>query len=235
MKVTALERLLTLLELLLRVLLLCIVAEDCLVDHGVVNLLLPPVILGAARLQGTPLLILANEVASLPFFADLKRIVLEQMRLPPEILPIVRINTLRLIVLVVEGAPLSFEIEHEKLLVARHLVNERRLDICVRMRKRTELLVLAASRRLSAELGLVLLNMVQAFDFVVDVLAVQIGAVFERAKVNAIIVHCGAATLVQLPVVVRTIFRVVRLSRLAFDHFESFQVQVLPALLVCLE
>lgn len=146
-----------------------------------------------------------------------------------------RVNTLSFVVFIVEGTPLSLEVEHEKLLVPRHFMYQGCLNVGVRVRERAELLVLAAGSRLRAEFSLVLLNMVETFDLVVHVLAIQVRAVLERAKVNAIVVHGRTATLVQLSVVVGTVLWVVRLASLALNNFKSFQIQVLSALLVGLK
>ena len=64
-----------------------------------------------------------------PAFTNLKRIVEEQMRLASEVLPVVCVATLGFIVLSAEGAPLSLEEEHVEVLVAGHLVDQRRLDV----------------------------------------------------------------------------------------------------------
>lgn len=95
------------------------------------NLFFPAVVPAAVTLQTAPVLVLANEIARLPLFAHLKRVVLEQMRLPSEVLPVMRIDTLRLIVFGVVGTPLSLEVKHIEFLVARHLVNQGRLNVLV--------------------------------------------------------------------------------------------------------
>ncbi len=51
------------------------------------------------------------------------------MRLASEVLPVVCVATLGFIVLSAEGAPLSLEEEHVEVLVAGHLVDQRRLDV----------------------------------------------------------------------------------------------------------
>jgi hypothetical protein len=233
--VAALQGLLALLELLLGVLLLCIVAENCLVDHRVVDLFLPAVVLGARSLEGTAFLVFPDKIARLPFFADFEWVVGKEMRLAPEVLPVVRVYTLGFVVFVVERAPLGLEVEHKKLLVPRHLVNEGRLDVLVGMCEGAELFVLAAGDRLGAKLSLVFLNVVESLHFVVDVLAVDVGAVLEGTEVHAIVVHCGAATLIELSVVVRAILWVVRLWVLTLDHFESLQIQMLYPVLIGLK
>ena len=235
MVVAALQRLLALLELLLGVLLFCIVAENCLVDHRVVDLLLPAVVLGARSLERTAFLVFPNKIARLPFFADFEWVVREEMRLAPEVLPVVRVNTLGFVVFVVERTPLGLEVEHEKFLVSWHLVNEGGLDVLVGVCEGAELLVLAAGGRLGAKLSLVFLNVVEPLHFVVDVLAVDVGAALEGTEVNTIVVQCGAAALIELPVVVRAILWVVRLRVLALDHFEPLQIQMLYPVLICLK
>lgn len=129
MVVAALQILGTLLQLLVGILLLGLITKDRLVDHGVENLLLPAVILAAKRLQRTSLLVLADKMTCTPAFTNLKRIVEEQMRLASEVLPVVCVATLGFIVLSAEGAPLSLEEEHVEVLVAGHLVDQRRLYV----------------------------------------------------------------------------------------------------------
>ena len=227
--VAALEVLLTLLQLLVGVLFLRVVAENGLVDHGVENLLLPAVVLAAVALELAALLVLADEVAGLPRLAHLEGIVLEEVGLAAEVLPVVRVDALRLVVLGVVGAPLRLEVEHVELLVARHLVDQRRLDVLVAVREGAELLVLALLQRLRAELGLVLLDVVQAFHLVVRVGAVLVAAALQGAEVQPVVHLSAAAPPVQLPVVLRALLRVVRLLVRALLHLEHLQVQVLPA------
>lgn len=235
MVVAALQRLLALLELLLGVLLFCIVAENCLVDHGVVDLFLPAVVLGARSLERTAFLVFPDKITRLPFFADFEWIVRKEMRLSPEVLPVVRVYTLGFVVFVVEWAPLGLEVKHKKFLVSRHLVNEGGLDVLVGVCEGAELFVFAPGGRLGAELGLVLLNVVEPFHFVVDVLAVDVGAALEGAEVHAIVVHCGAAAFIELSVKVWAILWVVRLWVLALDDFEPLQIQMLSPTLIGLK
>ena len=235
MVVAALEVLLTLVQLLVGVLFLRVVAENGLVDHGVENLLLPAVVLAAVALELAALLVLADEVAGLPRLAHLEGIVLEEVGLAAEALPVVRVDALRLVVLGVVGAPLRLEVEHVELLVARHLVDQRRLDVLVAVREGAELLVLALLQRLRAELGLVLLDVVQAFHLVVRVGAVLVAAALQGAEVQPVVHLSAAAPPVQLPVVLRALLRVVRLLVRALLHLEHLQVQVLPARTVRVE
>lgn len=176
MVVAALQIFLALLQLLVRVLLFRIVAKNCLVDHGVEDLLLPAVVLAAVRLQLAALLILAYEVARLPLLTDFKRIVLEKVRLPAEVLPVVGIHALGLVVFCVIWAPFSFEVKHIELLVAGHFVDQRGLYVLVAVSERTELLVLALLQRLGAELCLVFFNVIQALHFVVREYTIFFGA-----------------------------------------------------------
>ena len=82
------------------------------------------------------------------------------MGLAAEVLPVVGINTLSLVVVHVEGAPLGLEIELKELGVASHFVDQRRLDVAVRVRECAVLLVLAAVSILSTKLVFIPLYMV---------------------------------------------------------------------------
>ena len=53
------------------------------------------------------------------------------MRLPSEILPVVSIDALGFVMFVVEWAPLCLKVEHVKLTVARHFVDQWCLDVLV--------------------------------------------------------------------------------------------------------
>ena len=53
------------------------------------------------------------------------------MRLPSEILPVVSIDALGFVMFVVEWAPLRLKVEHVKLTVARHFVDQWCLDVLV--------------------------------------------------------------------------------------------------------
>lgn len=179
------------------------------------DLLLPSVVASAVALERTPLLVLANEVACLPLLTYLKWVVGEQLRLPPEVLPVVSVDALRFVVLSVEGAPLSLEIEHVEFLVAGHLVNQRRLYLKVGVGEAAELLVVALLQSLGAELGLVLLDVVQPLYFVVGVLAMHVVAILVGTEFDSVGDQAGAATSVGRPVMLGTALRVVRLLNLA--------------------
>lgn len=173
-EVPTLKILLALLQFLFRVLLLCIFARHCLVHHWVEDLLFPSVIPTAIALQRTALLIFPNEISGLPSLTNLERIVGEQLGLSPEVLPIVSVDALRLIVLRVEGAPLRFEVKHVELLIARHLVDQWRLNVRVSVRKGTELFVFTFLSRLGAKFSFVFLNVIQALNLVVCVLTIHV-------------------------------------------------------------
>jgi hypothetical protein len=149
-----------LLHLLVWILLFRVVAEYRFVHERVEELLLPAVIAGTGGLHWAALLVLADEIAGLPLFADLKRAVGEEVGFAAEVLPVMRVDALGFVVLCVEGTPFGFEVKYVELLIARHLVHERRFDVLIRVRKGAELLVVTLGRRLRAEFGFVLLNVV---------------------------------------------------------------------------
>ena len=147
------------------------------------------------------------------------------MGLAAEVLPVVRVNALRLVMILVIGAPLSLEVEHVELLLPGHLVDERRLDVRVRVGEGAELLVLAGLGVLGAVLCLVLGDVVKTLDLVMRKLArLHIAAVVYRAKLNVVRVLGVAATAVLLAVVVRAHLRVVSLQQLARLNFELLEV-----------
>lgn len=86
-------------------------------------------VLATERLQRTPFLILANKIAGLPRFTDLKWVVQEEMRLSTEVLPIVCVAALSLIMLSTEWTPLSLKIKHVELLTPWHLMNQGGLNV----------------------------------------------------------------------------------------------------------
>jgi len=182
---------------LVRILLLGLITKDRFVDHGMKNLLLPAVILSAKRLQLTSLLVLADEMTCTPAFTNLKRIVEKQVWFTSEVLPVVRVATLGFIVLSAEGAPLSFEEEHIEVLVAGHLVDQRRLYVSFSVGKGAVLLVLALAEGLGAELCFVLLNVVEALNLVVSKFAELVIALFVRAKFYSVVELSSTAALVR--------------------------------------
>lgn len=92
------------------------------------------------------------------------------------------------------------------------------------MRERTELLVLTLLECLSAELGLVLLDVVQTFHLVVSVAAILVVAVFQRAKVKTVIHLSTTTTSVELPVVLCTLLWVMGLLVRALLHLKHFEI-----------
>jgi hypothetical protein len=228
--IAARKVLLAFLQLLARVLLLGIVAALRLVDLGVEHLLLPAVVASAVALQGTSLLVFANEVAGLPLFANLKGIVSKVMGLSPEILPIVRVNALRLIMFLVVRAPLRLEVVHVEIGVPRHLVDQRSFDIIVRMRERAILLVFAVLLGLRAKLGFVAFDVVQTFHLVVRLLALVVLAVLLFAKVHTVVDLRCTPPLVQQPVVVGAVLGVVGAWVRAADRLKPLEVHVAAAL-----
>jgi hypothetical protein len=97
------------------------------------NLFFPAVVPTTIALQRASFLILADEVTCLPLLANLKGVILEEVRLAAEVLPVVRVNTLGLIVLCIVRAPLSLKIKHVELLGPGHFVDQGRFYILVGM------------------------------------------------------------------------------------------------------
>lgn len=119
------------------------------------------------------------------------------MRLTSEVLPVVRVAALGFIVLSAKGAPLSFKEEHVEVLVAGHLVDQRRFYVSFSVGKRTVLLVLALAEGLGAELCFVLLNVVEALNLAVSEFAELVIALFVRAKIDSVVEFSSTATLVR--------------------------------------
>ena len=88
---------------------------------------------------------------------------------------------------------------------------------------------------MSAELGLVFLNVVQTLDFVVRVYTIFIGARLVRTEVKSIVNKGAAAATIQLPVKLRTLLGIMGLLIHAFGHFKHLQIQVLAASAVGME
>jgi hypothetical protein len=118
------------------------------------------------------------------------------VRLASEVLPIVSVTTLGFVVLGTEGAPLSLKEEHVEVLVAGHLMDQRRLDVGFSVRERTILLVFALGKGLGAELCLVLFNVVETLDLIVSEFAELVIALLVGAKFDSVGEFSGAATLV---------------------------------------
>jgi hypothetical protein len=156
---------------LLVILTLLVFALLRLVYQGVILLFLPPMTLQASSLELAPFLILADESACLPVGAQLWWSVVKQIRLPSEVLPIVRVVTQCLVVVIVEGTPFCFEIKHEEVSIFAHYMDQPALNVAHRMSKRTVLPIVALvqhMREVSAELSLVLLNVVQSFHSIMS-------------------------------------------------------------------
>lgn len=133
--VATLKILLALLELLVRVFLLSIIAENGLINHGMEDLLFPTVVLAAVGLKLAAFLILAYEISSLPLLTNFERVVLEEVGLSSEVLPVVSVHALSLVVFCVVGTPFGLEVEHVKFLVPGHLVDQRCLYVLITMRE----------------------------------------------------------------------------------------------------
>lgn len=135
MVVAALENISALVQFLVGEFLFSVVTKYCFINHWVEDLLFPSVIPTTVCLQWTTFFVLADELARLPSFTGFKRVVFKEVWLAAEVLPVVSVNALRLVVLCVVGTPLGLKVEHEEVLVACHLVDQRCLDVLVGMGK----------------------------------------------------------------------------------------------------
>lgn len=119
---------------------------------------LAPILVGLGRLSGFP-------IGALYF-----RIVIDVGR-PAEVLPIVSENTLvSLVVLFRHWAPRRLEVEHVKVHISLHLVEERHGKFGLTVRKSTHVPILASFylvRVVSTKLGLVFLGVVELLNTVV--------------------------------------------------------------------
>jgi hypothetical protein len=114
---------------------LLFLAELCLVVQRMVFKLFPAMTLQAASLEIASLLVGADEGSSRPIFAELLGIDVEDMRLSPKVLPIMGVVTLGLVVFLIEQAPFGLEIEHVKILVFLHGMNDPGLKVRGRVSK----------------------------------------------------------------------------------------------------
>lgn len=95
--------------------------------HGLVHqrmkhLFFPSMTSCAVTLQWTPILILSDEITSLPIFTEFKRTVPKEMGFTPEVLPVMSIHALSFVMLMVKGTPFSFEVEHKEFPITRYFV-----------------------------------------------------------------------------------------------------------------
>ena len=232
MIVTALKVLATLLWFLAWVLLLGIRAALGLVHKWMEHLFFPTVVASTVTLERTSILVLANEVSSLPLFADLIRIVVEELGLAAEVLPVMRINALGLVVLLIVWTPLRLEEVHVEVHVTGHLVDQRRLNIYVRVREGTVLSVLALLLAFCTELCFVAFNVVQTLHFVVRLFTVRCLTKFLFAEINRIVDNRGAPAFIRWVVVVGALFGVVLRHIRTLHCLKPLQVHVGSALFV---
>ena len=210
-------------------LLLCTGAR--LVVQRVIVALLPAMAELALLLVRAAFVVLADEGARLPVEAHLVR-VQKHMRLTAKILPVVCVNALCLVVLLREWTPLGLKVVQVEVKVVRQLVNQRDLYFFLRVSKRAESTVLAASKVLRekrAELRLVLFWVVQALDFVVC----EPTRITERALISFLVlaefrtVHRTLAPPVFQAVEELAVFVVVLTRYRALLRFERIQVHFL--------
>lgn len=118
-------------------------------------------------------MVVSDKSTRLPVLAKFMGRVVEQMRLAVKVLPVVGIVTLGFVVLtVLVWTPLSLEVVHVEVCIVRVHVDESSLDISLGMCERTKLGIGAlVSLACGAELGLVLLDVIETFHIAVRHLA----------------------------------------------------------------
>ena len=147
---------------------------------GVVLLLLPSVASGAAVLEFAAVFVGLGVLLGLPSLA-LVLAVLKEMRLAAEVLPIVGVDTnVALVVFVGKGTPNGLKMEHVKVGVTLHALENVDTELALLVRKGTHVSVVAAVdlvRVALAELALVFFGVVKFFDSILRMYAyVTIGA-----------------------------------------------------------
>lgn len=150
--------------------------------------------LTALTLLWASVLVLADRATCLPFCADIEWIILEKVWLAAEVLPVMSVDTLCSIMVSVKWTPLCFEVKHIEFLCSRHLMDKWRLNINIRVGKRTKLLVITALRILGTKLSLVFLDVVQTFNFIMREFTVLVAAAFRGTGVDAVVEFCGTAS-----------------------------------------
>lgn len=151
-----------------------LLTRHCLVEVGMVLLLLPAVAVLTRTHLVAALVVLSNEGLLLPVRAQDVGVVPKYSWVPAEVLVVVGVWAVGLVVLTVERAPLGFVVKHEEVGVSIHHVNQADFQFAVAVRERAVVSVLAlvnALRELAAVLGFVLLRMVHALNAVVRKLA----------------------------------------------------------------
>lgn len=88
-------------------------------------------------------MVLRDESSWLPVRANILAVIREDIGLSSEILPVVSINTLSLIVLLVERTPFRLEVEHVKVSILFHLVNQSGFELLGVVGERTVVTVFA--------------------------------------------------------------------------------------------
>ena len=152
---------------------LFLVAWLSFVDQRVVHLLFPAMAQRTEGLHRTAFAVVPNESSYFPVWADLARIIVEEMGLAAEILPVVGILTLRFVVhLTLERAPLCLKVVHVKVGVALILVDQAGLQVELRVSEGAVLSVRTLLRSGHAEFCLVLFNVIQTLHITVRLLAV---------------------------------------------------------------
>ena len=93
------------------------------------------------------------------------------MRFSSEVLPVMSVVTLSLVMFLVEWAPLSLEVEHVEIGILLHKVDYSCLNISHRVSEGAVLSIVAVCqvlRELGAELGLVLLYVIESLHSVMS-------------------------------------------------------------------
>ena len=136
-------------------------------------LLLPAVAVKTAILQFAPIKVRPRLLLGAPEFALLATVVLIYVRLAPKVLPIVSIFALISVMvpaLLIERTPHCFKVEHVEVIVLLHVVQHVNAEFLLCVCESAEIAKLAAVhlvRPLFAELGLVLLGVIEIFHPVV--------------------------------------------------------------------
>jgi len=139
------------------------------IHQRVIFLFFPALTMWTAAHSLATLVVFCNESARRPRCTYLS-VVNKKVGFSPEILPVMSINTLGFIVVFVVGAPLCLKVEHVKVLVLVHLVDESGLEFFDTVRKAAVVAIFALTQlfgKLGAELCLVPFRMIKALYSIV--------------------------------------------------------------------
>jgi hypothetical protein len=147
------------------------------------------------------------------------------MRFPPEILPIVSEDALCLVVLMVEGAPLSLEVEHKKLRITWHFVDQWGFNVGVVVGEGAVVFIDTFLVAHATELLLIFFNVVEAFDLVVSEFAVFSATSWLGAELRRVLLFCTSSD-VHFSMVLIALFMIVKFRIFTVFHFKIPQVQM---------